>query len=515
MPMGYLFLAFFLAALAGGLILWILELKKYGKDKKRNQIDKQMALRLLIGWICFGVAGVFMPIATAHLSAWPFTAGKLAMACFASFFFFVSFSCLWACFYLRFYRADTSSKQLRLIKIGLYVSIPVALLAALLYLEGVAEYLEYPLAAGIVINQNGINFFNGQNRFDSVHSGGLHIAWYGVIIVFGAIVAYLICDHRMYKKYGRHGILESTFLVAFPAGIIGARIWYVVGNWERDGFNTNFASVFNIFNGGLTILGGAVAGIIVGALWVIFRRKYVDIRIATDFVVPTILIAQAIGRWGNFFNIEVYGNVVNVSQGWSWVPTWIQNQMRLFAYASDIPAGLDPSLYNGLSLVPGYMNAPLFLVESLLNLAGFAIISYLIPLIWRKHRAPGTNLSFYLIWYGTVRIIMEPLRNPSYNMGNNNQWSFINAAIYIGVGILFLIGFEAFYFYRLKKGLPYEIVRGKMPKKAKAKTEKKSAMQIVAEAQMKSQEEQKEQKQQEQKPEEQKAEGEQDGNQNG
>ncbi len=511
MPMGYLFLVIFLAALIAGVVLWILELRKYGKDKKRNAIDKQMALRLLIGWICFGVAGIFMPIATAYLSNWAFTAGKLAMACFASFFFFVAFSCLWGCFYLRFYRADTTKKQLRLLKIGLYASIPIAILAALLYLEGVAEYLQYPLEAGIVINGNGLHFFNGQNRFDAVHSGGLHIAWYGVIIVGAAIVAYFISDHRMYKKYGRHGILESTLLVAFPAGIIGARVWYVVGNWERDGFNQNFGNVFNIMNGGLTILGGAVGGIIVGALWVIFRRKYVDIRIAADFVVPTILVAQAIGRWGNFFNLEVYGGVVNVSQGWSWVPTWIQNQMRLFASSYDIPSGLDPSLYNGLQLVPGYMNAPLFLVESLLNLAGFAIISYLIPLIWRKHRAPGVDASFYLVWYGTVRMIMEPLRNPNYNMGNNNMWSFVNAGIYIGVGILFLIGFEIFYFYRLKKGLPVEIIRGKIPKKAKAKTEKKSAMQIVAEAQMKEQKETKEQ--QEEKTQEQNEGGKENGNQ--
>ena len=81
----------FLAALIAGVVLWILERRKYGKDKKRNVIDKQMALRLLIGWICFGVAGIFMPIATAYLSNWAFTAGKLAMACFASFFFFFRF----------------------------------------------------------------------------------------------------------------------------------------------------------------------------------------------------------------------------------------------------------------------------------------------------------------------------------------------------------------------------------------------------------------------------------------
>ena len=492
--MGYLFLILCLAALVGGVGIWISQLRKYWKDKKRNAIDKQTGKLLLLGWICISLSGVFAPLATGYLSNWPFSPGKMAMACFASLFFFTSFSCLWGSFFVRFYRPDTTKKQLRLFKIGLYASIPIAILSALLFFEGVADYLEYPLAAGIVINGNGIHFFNGQNRFDSVHAGGLHIAWYGVIIVSAALVAYFISDHRMYQKYGRHGILESTLLVAFPAGIIGARVWYVVGNWTVDGFDKNFGKVFDIASGGLTILGGAVAGIVVGALWVIFRRKYVDIRIAADIVVPTILIAQAIGRWGNFFNLEVYGGVVNIHDGWEWVPKWIQYQMSLFASSSDIPKTLDPSLYSGLQLVDGYINVPLFLIESLFNILGFCVIYYLIPFIWRRHRAPGNNVAFYLIWYGTVRIIMEPLRNTTYQMGTNNSWSIVNAGIYIGVGILLLIAFQAFYIYRLKKGLPVEIVRGKMPKVQKQETKKKkSALEIVSEAQMKEAESKKEQ----------------------
>ena len=483
--MGYFFLALFLATLGGGLGIWIYQLRKYGKDKKRNRLEKRCLQFLLIGWILIGLAGVFMPIFIANLCSWSIPAGKLAWASFASYFFFTFFSCLWGCFYLRFYRPDTVKSQMKLFKIGLCMSIPIAIFAALFYFEGIAEYLEYPLSSGFVINGNGIHLFNAQNSNDSVHAGGLHIAWYGVIIVSGALICYLISDHRMYLKYGRHGILESTLFVAFPAGIIGARIWYVVGNWERDGFNSNFAEVFKIFNGGLTILGGAIFGIVAGALWVIFRRKYVDLRYAADIVVPTILIAQAIGRWGNFFNLEVYGNVVSINQGWEWVPRWIQSQMSMFARAGDIPIGLDPSMYNGLQLVEGYMNAPLFLVESLLNLSGFFIIYYFIPFVWRRHRAPGLNVAFYFIWYGTVRIIMEPLRNVNYNMGNDNSWSVVNAAAYIGIGVVVFAAMMILYFYRLKKGLPVEIIRGKAPKDKPVQKKKKSALEIVSEAQMK------------------------------
>ena len=482
--MGYLFLVICLGCLLSASAIWFIQLRKYGKDKKVKLLDKKVLKLLLIGWICFGVSGATFPLAAGLLSNWAFEPGRMVLACIAGLVLFASFTSLWGSFYLRFYRPDTDAKQLKIIKLFLYISIPVAIISFLTMVEAVAPYLSYPLEAGIVINDNGIHFFNGQNRYDSIHRGGLSIAWYGVFIIFGAMVCYWISDHRFYQKYGRHGILDSTLFVALPAGILGARIWYVVGNWEKDGFNTNFAKAFEIWNGGLTILGGAVAGILVGTLWFMWRRKYADIRMAWDAIIPTILLAQAIGRLGNFFNLEVFGNVVAVSDGWGWVPSWIQSQMRNFAMTSDIPSMLDPSLLNGLTLKEGYMNVPLFLIEGLCNVAGYFIITYLIPVIWRKRRAPGLNLGWYLIWYGTVRIILEPLRNVTYNMGVDNQWSIFYAAIYIGLGLLVIGLFEGYYFYRLKKGLPFEIIRGKMPKQTKP-APKKSALEKVSEAQQK------------------------------
>ena len=438
--MGYFFLALFLATLGGGLGIWIYQLRKYGKDKKRNRLEKRCLQFLLIGWVLIGLAGVFMPIFIANLCSWSIPAGKLAWASFASYFFFTFFSCLWGCFYLRFYRPDTVKSQMKLFKIGLCMSIPIAIFAALFYFEGIAEYLEYPLSSGFVINGNGIHLFNAQNSNDSVHAGGLHIAWYGVIIVSGALICYLISDHRMYLKYGRHGILESTLFVAFPAGIIGARIWYVVGNWERDGFNNNFAEVFKIFNGGLTILGGAIFGIVAGALWVIFRRKYVDLRYAADIVVPTILIAQAIGRWGNFFNREVYGFVSDMNS-WPLVPTWIRYNM-----AESFTAGLPSS---------SSMYIPLFLIEGFFNVVGYFVIYHVVRRVWKeKYRPLGCLSGTYLIWYGIVRMIMEPMRDPEYNMGADGMWSFWNSMVYIILGAVVIGGFALFALWRKKSGRP-------------------------------------------------------------
>lgn len=84
------------------------------------------------------------------------------------------------------------------------------------------------------------------------------IAFYALFILAGALLVLAICDHEFYKKYGRHGILEPIFYLAFPAGIVGARIWYVAGNWTRNGYNEDFLQVFRIWEGGLAIMGGAL-----------------------------------------------------------------------------------------------------------------------------------------------------------------------------------------------------------------------------------------------------------------
>ena len=93
-------------------------------------------------------------------------------------------------------------------------------------------------------------------------------------------------------------------------------------------------------------------------------------------------------------------------------------------------------------LPEGMINVPLFLIESLLNIAGYFIIAYLIPHIWKKTRGLGVLSGFYLLWYGIVRIIMEPLRNPQYQMGVNNMWSIWNSLVYIILGVILIAVFQ-------------------------------------------------------------------------
>ena len=314
-----------------------------------------------------------------------------------------------------------------------YISIALTVISFFLFMEGIAPFLEYPLTSGFAIGSNGAYLVSAANR---AKSGDFHLAWYGVIIVFGAFVAYLISDARMYREYHKHGLLDIVILVAFPSGIIGARVWYVIGNFERE-FANGKSNPIAIWDGGLTILGGALAGVIAGYLVVKFFKKKIDPRYALDAVVPTILLAQAIGRWGNFFNNEVYGQTVSMD-GWMWLPTWIRNQMHFNGYT-------------GTFLEAGMMNVPLFLIEALLNVAGFFIITFVFEKLLKKYIVRGDLTGLYFIYYGLVRVIMEPMRNSSFNMGSDNAWSVCNSLIYIVIGLGLCSYFHLHDYYKKKE----------------------------------------------------------------
>ena len=430
-----------LTLLGGAALLWI-DLRRLVKNERVSRFVHKDALFLGFGFLCLALSGGFLAGAIITWNEYAISSGDATMAILGGILTAIFFSSLWCAFYVRFYKPKMDNSHLKWVKLVLYGSIPCALLSFLLFTEGLAPYLTYPLYSGIHIGGDGISLL----RAGEYVSGGLHIAWYGVIMIGGALVSYFVSDHYFYQKYGKHGMLDGTLLVAFPAGVIGARIWYVVGNWNGDGAGgPNFSEawadgrwyeVFEIWNGGLTIIGGAVAGIIAGVLFLHFTKKYVDIRWAVDVVVPTILIAQAIGRWGNFFNCEVYGAETSISS-WSFLPSIIINQMHI--------------ANNGRPMAEGMMHVPLFLIESVINLAGYFIIAKLVPFVWRKYRPSGSLLGLYMVWYGIVRMIMEPLRDPSFNMGADGDWSFWNSLAYIIIGFVFIGGLYLYDFLMAKK----------------------------------------------------------------
>jgi phosphatidylglycerol:prolipoprotein diacylglycerol transferase len=282
------------------------------------------------------------------------------------------------------------------------------------------------LAGDKFLLPNGINFSTGFTY--PIGSGTPQLAFYALCILSGAVFVYFLCDHKHYKKYGKHGLVDSTFLVAFPSGILGARIAYVIGEWHN--FSDRFAkgewwSVFAIWEGGLTILGGAIAGIIIGVLWYMWKNKGKSIFWAMDIIVPTILIAQAIGRWGNFFNCEVHGGLVD-EKVFAWLPQFIVNNAKYSSTGGWAPAGM--------------IWAPLFFIEACVNIAGYFVLSYIFGKKLNKCLNPGDLAFGYIIWYGFTRIFMEPLRDSSFNMGENGYWSWLWSFAFVVVGSLLILG---------------------------------------------------------------------------
>lgn len=423
-----------LLSLIGGGVLFIYTLKKFVHDPTLDKLDKPNLIKILSGvlllsiGVCLLVGALFSYDESWYLKT-VYDSGlfegdsinyvsNISMSLVGSFFFALSFSFLWGAFYLFFYKSKLDKDQKSLIKKVLIWSIPLAFVAFLLFMEGLAPYLSYPLVSGFHFGKE----WGWDYTYTSHNDGNVHIAWYGVIILFGVLVSYWVCDHAFYKEFHKHGILDTLVLIAFPAGIIGARIWYVVGNWNLEFANNDFKYVFYIWDGGLTILGGAFAGVLAGYLFIKFRRKYVNPRFAIDVCVPSVLLAQAIGRWGNFFNVEVYGKQVALSDGWSWLPKFISMQMNCVNHQS-------------IGLAAGQINVPLYLVESLLSIAGYFIVVYGVGKGLKKYIVKGDLAGCYFLWYGIVRLIMEPMRNSNFNMGTDNAWSISNSIVYIAIGV--------------------------------------------------------------------------------
>lgn len=267
-----------------------------------------------------------------------------------------------------------------------------SILFGLHFIDAIYPLLTFPLPKGIPFDQPLVTF-------------------YAMFILFGALIAYQLNVRAFVKKGFKRDYLEDVFLIAFPAGVIGARVWYVWGQWETEFAPYDFFKVFRIWEGGLAIMGGALFGAAAGILYVLWKKRDIPLLDGIDHALPTILVAQAIGRWGNFFNQEVYGAVADVSD-WSWLPRFIQTQMT----------------------IDGEFRIPLFLIESFVNLLGYVMLAIILRKAFRKVLYPGDIGLLYPVWYGITRIVMEPLRDAQFIM--NNWWSYLWGFAFAALGLI-------------------------------------------------------------------------------
>ncbi|HEL1619183.1 TPA: prolipoprotein diacylglyceryl transferase [Streptococcus suis] len=251
----------------------------------------------------------------------------------------------------------------------------------------------------------------------AIRLGPLEIRWYAICILLGLILGvYLATKEAPRKKILQDDILDFI-LLAFPLSIIGARIYYVAFSWSE--YKDNLLSVFAIWNGGIAIYGGLITGAIV--LYFFTRHRFINTLDFLDVVAPSVMIAQAIGRWGNFFNQEAYGKAVD---SLNYLPSFIRDQMY----------------------IDGAYRQPTFLFESLWNLLGFGLICVL----RRRPRLlkQGEITAFYLIWYGCGRLLIEGLRTDSL------MFLGIRVSQWLS-GILIFVGISMVLVRRRKSSIPF------------------------------------------------------------
>ena len=270
------------------------------------------------------------------------------------------------------------------------------------------------------------------------------IRWYAVCILTG----FLLCLWRAHIELKRHGypadFYDNFLFSVLPIAILGGRIWYIVSepsSFIKDTAWESFLSMVGYTPGhGFALSGLAVQGaVIFGVAWGIFYftkiKPQIKVGFHYDLIIPSILIGQVVGRWGNFFNGEVYGKVVSRSSLW-FIPK----------FAIDYCTGTGADSQLGLSEV----HIPLFYIESLINLVGFILLAFVLWRYWTKGRKPFQLGSLYFVWYGTVRLLLEPLRMDEYIMqreifGLHVRTSILMSILYIAFGVISFVVFGIIY----------------------------------------------------------------------
>lgn len=253
-----------------------------------------------------------------------------------------------------------------------------------------------------------------------IEIGNIKIYWYSIIL----LIAFLLGSFSIIKEAKKLNIekekIEDFIFLGIPIVLVGARIYYII-------FNLNYylnypIDMIKVWEGGLAIHGGIIAGYIY--LLIFCKKNKINLTKMMDILVVGLIIGQIIGRWGNFMNKEAYGPIVSLS--------FLQNL--------HLPKFIIEGMY-----IEGMYHHPTFIYESLWNLLGLIIILFIRK---NKYNKLGYISSYYLIWYGIGRYLIESLRTDSL--------MFLNLKVAQIVSILMIIIGIILFIYSKKKGEKYE-----------------------------------------------------------
>ena len=248
--------------------------------------------------------------------------------------------------------------------------------------------------------------------------GPIQIYWYSIFIFLGLLTASILIFKEARKRNIDEDFLINLIFNTIIIGLIGARVYYVLFNIPY--YASNPIEILAVWNGGLAIHGGIFAAL--AFILIYCKKKNINSLQLLDIIVVGLIIAQAIGRWGNFFNSEAYGQVTTYAElKAQQIPTFIINGMYIL----------------------GEYRQPTFFYESTWCFAGF-----LAMLIIRKYKylKRGQLTGFYLFWYGLGRLLIESLRTDSLMLGP--------IKIAQVVSIVFIITGIVLFFYNLIKSTP-------------------------------------------------------------
>lgn len=238
----------------------------------------------------------------------------------------------------------------------------------------------------------------------SIHLGPLKLNAYGMMIALGVIAAMWLWSRRVEARgVATRDDVSAIAMWAVPAGIIGARLYHVVTDWSR--FSGNLVAIFKVWQGGLGIWGGIALGVPVGIL--VAKRRGLPIGMLITCVAPALALAQSIGRWGNWFNQELFGRPTTLP--------WALRVSDANAIAAGYPAG---TTFH-----------PTFLYESV---ASALLCIALLVLDRRVVMRPGRLFFFYTAGYTAFRFFIEGLRiDPAHHIGGwrLNQW--VSLAVFV------------------------------------------------------------------------------------
>lgn len=241
---------------------------------------------------------------------------------------------------------------------------------------------------------------------------GLDIYWYGIIVMCAMIVALCYVFLRAKRFNINADALTSIITWAIVGGVVGLRLYYIIFNHKN--IHTFFEAI-NIRNGGIAIYGGLIGGSL--ALTVAARAKNVKLLPLLDLMAGGVMIAQAIGRWGNFFNMEAFG--YNTSLPWGMTSLPIK---RMLGALQATGIGVNPDL-------PVH---PCFLYESVWCLLGFIFIT-----TYSKHKKfDGELFAIYVLWYSFGRFFIESLRTDSLMLGSFRISQVVSLLLFMCAGVM-------------------------------------------------------------------------------